>query len=75
MRLLMGNLISLYRESRDNKMESGVGRRETMIWNPESGVGNRESKGTQRPLYLFVIANHISVVALMIVVALDNLAT
>ena len=61
MRLLMGNLIFLYRESRDNDMESGV--------------GNRESKGTQRPLYLFVVANHISVVALMIVVALDNLAT
>lgn len=61
MRLLMGNLIFLYRESRDNEMESGV--------------GNRESKGTQRPLYLFVVANHISVVALMVVVALDNLAT
>lgn len=61
MRLLMGNLIFLYRESRDNDMESEV--------------GNRESKGTQRPLYLFVVANHISVVALMVVVALDNLAT
>lgn len=61
MRLLMGNLIFLYREARDNDMESGV--------------GNRESKGTQRPLYLFVVANHISVVALMVVVALDNLAT
>lgn len=60
MRLLMGNLIFLYRESRDNDMESGV--------------ENRESKGTQRPLYLFVVANHISVVALMVVVALDNLA-
>lgn len=61
MRLLMGNLIFLYQESRDNDMGSGV--------------GNRESKGTQRPLYLFVVANHISVVALMVVVALDNLAT
>ena len=61
MRLLMGNLIFLYRESRDNDMDSGV--------------GNRESKGTQRPLYLFVVANHISIVALMVVVALDNLAT
>lgn len=61
MRLLMGNLIFLYRESRDNDMESGV--------------GNRESKGTQRPLYLFVVANHISVVALMVVVAFNNLAT
>lgn len=61
MRLLMGNLIFLYQESRDNEMESGV--------------GNRESKDTQRPLYLFVVANHISVVALMVVVALDNLAT
>lgn len=60
MRLLMGNLIFLYRESRDNEMESGV--------------GNRESKGTQRPLYLFVVANHISVVALMVVVAFNNLA-
>ena len=61
MRLLMGNLIFLYREARDNDMESGV--------------GNRESKGTQRPLYLFVVANHISVVALMVVVAFNNLAT
>lgn len=61
MRLLMGNLIFLYQESRDNDMESGV--------------ASRESKGTQRPLYLFVVANHISVVALMVVVALDNLAT
>ena len=43
MRLLMGNLISLYRESRDNKMESGVGRRETMIWNPESGIGSQKA--------------------------------
>lgn len=61
MRLLMGNLIFLYRESRDNDMESGV--------------ANPESKCLQRPLYLFVVANHISVVALMVVVALDNLAT
>ena len=59
-----------------------IGSRETMKWSPESrdndmesGVGNPESKCLQRPLYLFVVANHISVVALMVVVALDNLAT
>ena len=34
----MGNLIFLYQESRVNEMESGVASRETMIWNPESGV-------------------------------------
>lgn len=61
MRLPISNLIFLYRESRDNDMESGV--------------GNRESKGTQRPFDLFVKANHIGIIALMVVVAFDNLTT
>lgn len=43
MRLLMGNLIFLYRESRDYEMESGVVSREIMIWNPESRIGNQKA--------------------------------
>ena len=43
MRLLMGNLIFLYQESRDNDMGSGVVSRETMKWSPESGIGNQKA--------------------------------
>jgi hypothetical protein len=43
MRLLMGNLIFLYRESRDYEMGSGVVSREIMIWNPESGIGSQKA--------------------------------